>query len=367
MNSFEEQIKSEITMCIMPFWMYKASDQQNGGYWGSVLANGFIDKNADKGGIFHARLLWSFSSAYECFRTESYKEHAIRCYAFIASKLTSETGLELVWSQTLGERFATHEDYLVTQCYYLYAISKYEQVISPHLGKSKKIFAHLENLFTEYLLKKGKAGELWRGYLHMLEAVDAYLQVDPNNLSAQSVFSGLFERASQLLRTIDDEQISSLNWGRISATSWLLSTYYQAHSTLLSNMSIEPIAQSLRTKVAQEMEMQQQPGIPLCQLDSTRYGWVQAEAMVSLWFYAKDSLGHGRSNTLLKQWQFIRERISDHQFGEWRIEALKEDTQGSTLEKAGFWKCPYHNLRACLTIYKELFASKTTLRETQCK
>jgi mannobiose 2-epimerase len=56
----------------------------------------------------------------------------------------------------------------------------------------------------------------------------------------------------------------------------------------------------------------------------------------------------------LKIWTFIKEFIIDHRQGEWFWKVDRYGNSDPTDEKAGFWKCPYHNSRACMEIERVL-------------
>ena len=49
---------------ILRFWMDKMQDHENGGFYGRIDANNVLHKDAEKGAILNARILWSFSAAY---------------------------------------------------------------------------------------------------------------------------------------------------------------------------------------------------------------------------------------------------------------------------------------------------------------
>jgi mannobiose 2-epimerase len=85
-------------------------------------------------------------------------------------------------------------------------------------------------------------------------------------------------------------------------------------------------------------------------IDKDRHWWGQAEAMVGLMDAWEISNDDGYIQSLLKTWTYIKENLMDTENGEWfwsvhnnRIPNLKED-------KAGFWKCPYHNSRALIEL-----------------
>ena len=53
-------------------------------------------------------------------------------------------------------------------------------------------------------------------------------------------------------------------------------------------------------------------------------------------------------------WRFTQKHILDHVGGEWvwGVQANHQLMPGQ--DKAGFWKCPYHNGRACLELLRRL-------------
>ena len=53
-------------------------------------------------------------------------------------------------------------------------------------------------------------------------------------------------------------------------------------------------------------------------------------------------------DTAARCWQFIKDRLIDHERGEWHWSLMADGTVNRRDDKAGFWKCPYHNGRMCL-------------------
>ena len=95
-------------------------------------------------------------------------------------------------------------------------------------------------------------------------------------------------------------------------------------------------------------------------IDADRHWWVQAEAVTgyfNLWQITgnEDALARAR-----ECWDFIRRYIIDRSGGEW-FWSLRADGSANTYDdKAGFWKCPYHNGRMCLEIierYRKIAAN----------
>ena len=70
---------------IFPFWEQYTIDHENGGFYGAVTVDKVIHKDASKGLVLNARLLWTFAGAYRIFGDEKYKELADRAFNYIVS------------------------------------------------------------------------------------------------------------------------------------------------------------------------------------------------------------------------------------------------------------------------------------------
>jgi cellobiose epimerase len=56
----------------------------------------------------------------------------------------------------------------------------------------------------------------------------------------------------------------------------------------------------------------------------------------------------------LASWNFVKNYIRDKEGGEWYWGVRADHSPMPGQDKAGFWKCPYHNSRACLEIIRRL-------------
>ena len=54
----------ELTENILPFWINKMTDLENGGFFGCISGNNEVCTNAPKGAVLNTRILWTFASAY---------------------------------------------------------------------------------------------------------------------------------------------------------------------------------------------------------------------------------------------------------------------------------------------------------------
>jgi mannobiose 2-epimerase len=85
-----------------------------------------------------------------------------------------------------------------------------------------------------------------------------------------------------------------------------------------------------------------------------KHWWVQAEAMIGFFNAYQIASNEKHLKHSLNSWQFIKQYISDDKNGEW-FWGIKDDYSIMQNEdKAGLWKCPYHNSRACLEIINRI-------------
>ena len=85
-------------------------------------------------------------------------------------------------------------------------------------------------------------------------------------------------------------------------------------------------------------------------VDSDRHWWVQAENVVgwiNIWQYFGDESALQKA---LRGWQYIKDNLIDREGGEWWWSRDPERNINRKDDKAGFWKCPYHNSRMCLEL-----------------
>jgi cellobiose epimerase len=88
--------------------------------------------------------------------------------------------------------------------------------------------------------------------------------------------------------------------------------------------------------------------------DADKHWWPQAEALVGFvnaWqLTGKDFYFH----KALRVWEFIQNKLIDRKNGEWYWRVNREGVVNFSEDKAGPWKCPYHNGRAMLELLKRL-------------
>jgi mannobiose 2-epimerase len=85
-------------------------------------------------------------------------------------------------------------------------------------------------------------------------------------------------------------------------------------------------------------------------VDDDLHWWVQAESVVGFYNIYQHFHDEAALEKALRCWQYIKYNLIDRQYGEWYWSRHRDGSLNTVDDKAGFWKCPYHNGRMCLEI-----------------
>ncbi|RQV93948.1 N-acyl-D-glucosamine 2-epimerase, partial [bacterium] len=83
---------------LLGFWSEHAVDEEFGGFAGEVDSSGKMVPAAEKGLVLNARILWSFSVAYNFLKDEKYLELAHRAYQYLINFFWDKENGGLVWA-----------------------------------------------------------------------------------------------------------------------------------------------------------------------------------------------------------------------------------------------------------------------------
>ena len=89
-------------------------------------------------------------------------------------------------------------------------------------------------------------------------------------------------------------------------------------------------------------------------LTKEKHWWPQAEAMVGFfnaWQISRDS---NYLQSAWNSWNFTKKSIRDQEHGEWVWGVHGDNSIMTEQDKAGIWKCPYHNGRACIELINRI-------------
>lgn len=371
------------TTNILPFWVNRMVDTEYGGFYGRVDGDGILHPKANKGLVLNARILWTFSRAYRILKDDKYLQLASRAFKYLTANFIDKTHGGVYWEVDYRGCPANTKKQLYAQAFALYAFSEYYRATaSPEALRLSKIYFELIEKtadkqyggyfeafaadwspITDVRLSEKDANEKksMNTHLHILEAYTNLYHIwkIPAVANAQRELINLFGTRiidkktwhSNLFFT-DDWMIRSnaRSYGHDIEASWLL--WEAAHllndpkllrrTTIISTNMVESVTEGLQPDGSLAYE---RDGF---HLDNTRQWWVQAEAVVGFSYAHRYSRNTTFNRHATNAWNYIQSQLIDHVHGEWY---WSRDAGGSidiAQDKAGPWKCPYHNGRMCL-------------------
>ena len=144
------------------------------------------------------------------------------------------------------------------------------------------------------------------------------------------------------------------SYGHDIECSWLLHEAALVLGDRKVLAKVEPIvrevAKASEKGLRSDGSMIHEANLDTGRVDDDLHWWVQAENVVG-WFNIWQYFGDDEAlNRAVHCWNYIKTQLIDHEGGEWFWSRHADGTLNTVDDKAGFWKCPYHNSRMCLEI-----------------
>jgi cellobiose epimerase len=389
LNQLKTEVKAELTGNILPFWSGKMLDNENGGFYGRIDGNDKLQKDANKGGILNARILWTFSSAFRVLHDSAYLVTARRARDYILDHfIDKDFGGAYLSLNARGEPLDTRKQ-VYTQAFFIYALAEYNRATGDKeaLLAAKKIFEKVEEFgydqesggYFEVYSRNWKRthdkliGEKSRHdqkgmntHLHILEAYTNLYRVWPD----KRVEICLTKLVNLFLKKIVNPKTFHLNffmnakweptafidsYGHDIEASWLLPEAADllknqecvAQTRDLSLKMVKAACEGLQPDGSFIYEKNNNSGI----IDYKREWWVQAEALTGFLNAFKLSGDELYLEKAGNTWNYIDKHIIDHINGEWYYDVDENGKHSG--DKAGPWKCPYHSSRMCMEIIEK--------------
>ena len=119
-----EEIKANLTDCIIPFWK-ALRDEEYGGYYGWMDYDLKVDKKAVKGCILNSRITWFFANAYLLLKEESLLDEARHGYEFMQQYCVDSEKGGVYWSVQYDGTPEDTTKHTYNQAFSIYALSSY--------------------------------------------------------------------------------------------------------------------------------------------------------------------------------------------------------------------------------------------------
>ena len=117
---------------------------------------------------------------------------------------------------------------------------------------------------------------------------------------------------------------------------------------------VREVAEASRKGLRPDGSMIHEANLDTGHQDDDLHWWVQAENVVG-WYNLYQHFGDEEAlERAGRCWEYIKQNLIDYDHGEWFWSRHADGSLNTTDDKAGFWKCPYHNSRMCLEIIERL-------------
>ncbi len=385
-----QEVLSNLTDNILPFWTARFRDSVNGGFLGRISGEGAEDPSAPKGAILNARILWAFSAAYRVLGRPEYLRSATLAFREIAGRFYDREFGGVYWSLDAQGRPLDTKKQFYAIGFAIYGLSEYARATSDAQAKDLAVSLYRDieqhsfdpenNGYIEALArdwspiadmrlseKDANERKTMNTHLHIIEPYTALYRIWPDEGLRERIRNLLFifrekimDRRSGHLQLFFDDSWNSrrdmVSYGHDIEASWLL---YEAASVIGEDTgALLPDI----VKIAAAATEGYVPGAGLMyemdrsrgSIDADRHWWVQAEAVVG---YLNLYQLTGERQALEKAcatWDFIRDHLVDTAGGEWFWSLRADGSTNTADDKAGFWKCPYHNSRMCLEVIERV-------------
>lgn len=384
-------LEKELT-AILDYWMKYTPDEVHGGFYGKLGNDNQPVAMAPKGAVLNARILWTFAAAFNRTGNEEYLNMAHRAYQYFDTCFIDDTYGGVYWTVDYTGEPAITKKQVYAIAFALYAYSEYYKATANPAVRSTAIALYnsieqhsfdpvYNGYFEAFTREWEEIGDLrlstkdanekktMNTHLHVVEAYanlytiwpDEQLRTQTQRL-LQLFHDKIIDKASGHLHLFFDEQWqvkgNKVSYGHDIEASWLLleaaeiigdtvlTAQYKKLALLIANATLQE-GMDKDGGLWYEYETAEQ------QLIAEKHWWPQAEALVGFinaWQLQPEGgyLQHAQNT-----WHFIDQHIIDKINGEWYWGVYK-DYRIMPEDKAGLWKCPYHNARACMEGIKRL-------------
>ena len=383
---------------ILHFWMTQMVDEQHGGFYGRMDGCGKLHPEAEKGAILNARILWSFSAAYRVLGNLAYLDTARRAYEYFVEHFIDKEYGGVYWSVDYkGQPLDTKKQFYAIG-FAIYGLSEYARATGDR--EALEYALDLYDCIEEHAFDREHNGYIEACTREWGEIADMRLsELDANYPKSQNTHLHIIEPYTNLLRALrafptntsdaDKSLTSSLrnlidiftdrilnpethhldlffemdwtrgaghleSYGHDIECSWLMHEAALVLNDQKVLAKVEPIvrevAKASEKGLRPDGSMIHEANLDTGHVDDDLHWWVQAENVVG-WFNIYQYFGDKEAlERAYRCWEYIKTQLIDWENGEWHWSRHPDGSLNTTDDKAGFWKCPYHNGRMCLEI-----------------
>ena len=379
---------------ILRFWLDKMVDHVHGGFYGQIDGNGVLHPEAEKGAILNARILWAFSAAYRVLGKDEYLGASKIAYDYLIEHFIDHEYGGVYWSLDYqGQPKDTKKQFYAIG-FAIYGLSEYARATG-----DKEALDYAIQLYE--CVEEHALDPVYNGYVEACtreweEIADMRLsELDANYPKSQNTHLHIIEPYTNLYRIWQSPELEvslrnlidiftdrilnpethhldlffEMDWTRGAGhlesyghdieCSWLLheAALVLGDKEVLARVEpiVREVAKASEKGLRLDGSMIHEANLDTGHVDDDLHWWVQAENVVG-WFNLYQHFGDTEAlDRALRCWKYIKTQIIDWDNGEWHWSRHPDGSLNNVDDKAGFWKCPYHNSRMCLEVIERSF------------
>jgi mannobiose 2-epimerase len=385
LKQYRTSVEAEL-VSLLNWWRAFTIDEQQGGFYGEVGNNNQPIPNAPKGIVLNSRILWTFSAAYLLRSDKEDLAIAKRAFKYIVDYFHDSSNGGFYWSLEANGTVLDGKKQIYGQAFAIYGLAEYykasqdEQALTlaqetfqlieqhsfdpVHLGYIDAFDQNWQAISDLRLSEKDlNAAKSMNTHLHVIEAYANLYQSWKDERLAKSIKELLLVFKKYIIA--DDHRLSLFFTPNWQPQSTLISYGHDIEAAWLLQACAEDLQDEDEISdfkvLAHQITLAAQAGIDVdggmyyefdpgtnC-LVREKHWWPQAETMIGFFNAYQLSGDEHFLTSSIRSWRFILTNLKDDEKGEWFWGVYPD---GSVMEqnKAGFWKCPYHNVRACIKI-----------------
>ena len=382
-----------LTDNILSFWLDRMVDRERGGFYGRIDGHGNVDADAEKGAILNARILWAFAAAYRVVGDKQYLEAALRAKTYILDHFVDKEYGGVYWSLNADgtPRDTKKQTYAIG--FTIYGMSELARAtgdrealdcaLSLYRSIEEHAFDAVNNGYIEALTREWQpiadmrlsdkdenGSRTMNTHLHVIEPYTNLYRVAPSPELKERLVNLLHIFTDRLLNTATGHldlffgdtwqgRRDIQSYGHDIEASWLLheTALVLGDKDVLAWMEpyVKQIAVAADEGLLADGSMIYEHWDEDDRTDRSLQWWVQCENIIghiNLYQHFGDSEALDIAN---RCWQYVKDHLIDRENGEWYWSINADGTINLDDDKAGFWKCPYHNSRMCLELMERDF------------
>lgn len=387
---FAGELRTNLLENILPYWTGRMADPE-GGYYGRRDGNDNLHAEEPRGAILNARILWTLAAAARYTGDEALAVKAAEQYDYVTGHFIDPEYGGVYWSVNADGTPCDTKKQFYAIAFTIYGLSEYVRLTGDR--KALELAVELFRSIEKHSRDRERGGYFEAANRDWSPIADMRLSdKDLNSSKTMNTHLHILEAYANLLRVWPEEEcreatsslLSLFNEVIVDHRTWHMGLFFDddlrrvdgdisyGHDIEASWLMLEA-AEVIGNRELYDRTLDVTPHLALAALqgrctdgsmlyerhasgryDDEKHWWVQAENVIGQTYLA---IYHAMPQMLDKayeSWRYIDDNIVDHEGGEWFWSRMPDGSVNRRDDKAGFWKCPYHNARMCLETLSKL-------------